>query len=364
VPRPPSTEHSSDLLGDTEWPVDAAIINPLIEPAWDKWIGSHPDATIFHTSGWARVLVDTYRHQPFYLRLSVQGEPFALVPMMEVRSPLTGARGICLPFSDNCAPLMLNNFGTRLVTKTLRQVGRKRNWSYFELRDAFLIPEAGAVSESYWGHTLDLQVGRAALRDNFSSSVRRALRKAEQSSLRTAIRTDTTAMTEFYRLHVRTRRKHGVPPQPRAFFSNIQKHIIDVGLGFIVVVKKAQRAIAAAMFFQFGEHAIYKFGASDETYQELRPNNLAMAEAINRLAASSAKRLHFGRTDKTNEGLRRFKLSWGTQENEICYGKFGILVDNWLHAKRQRFTLHNRIFRVLPAAMNRLVGVLLYPHLD
>ena len=199
---------------------------------------------------------------------------------------------------------------------------------------------------------------------NFGSSVRRALRKAERSELTTRTRTDAEAMAQFYSLHVRTRRKHGAPPQPRRFFANIQKHVIDAGLGCIITAGKAKHPIAAAIFFTLGRNAIYKFGASDERWQEFRPNNLVMAEAINFFADSSVRTLHFGRTDKANGGLRRFKLSWGAAEGEISYGKFAVSTDNWVQAGTPISSLSNHIFRALPARLNRLAGVLLYPHLD
>jgi lipid II:glycine glycyltransferase (peptidoglycan interpeptide bridge formation enzyme) len=281
-----------------------------------------------------------------------------------VRTLLTPSRGICLPFSDGCAPLLFGNVGAGFISKKLRQIGRERNWSYFEVRDASILSERAPASESYWSHKLDLTKGSAALSESFSSSVRRALRKAERSSLTASISTTSEAMSHFYSLHVRTRRKHGVPPQPRSFFANIQKHIIDGGLGFIVSVEKQKRSIAAAIFFKLGYHAIYKFGASDERWQELRPNNLLMREAINFLANSTVKTLHFGRTDKANEGLRHFKLSWGTEEEESFYGKFSILGDNWVQLRTHSSSLSNRIFRALPIPLNRLAGALLYPHLD
>jgi Acetyltransferase (GNAT) domain len=350
-------------LPDNHPPViDSTIINPLTDSTWDESIAAHPDATVFHTSAWARVLIDTYGHKPFYLRLSIQGEPCALVPMMEVRSILTRSRGICLPFSDSCAPLFHGHVAAEIVVKKLQHLSHERGWSYFEVRDSSILPEGTTPSEAYWAHKLDLT--KRVLSAGFSGSARRALGKARRSGLLATIRTDEEAMAQFYLLHVRTRRKHGLPPQPRAFFSNIQKHIIDAGLGFTVTVAKAKSPIAAAVFFKLGPHAVYKFGASDERWQEFRPSNLALAEAIDFLAASSVKTLHFGRTDKTNEGLRRFKLGWGAEEEQISYGKFAGLTDTWVRARPHQPSLYNRIFRALPAPINRLAGLLLYPHLD
>ena len=118
------------------------------------------------------------------------------------------------------------------------------------------------------------------------------------------------------------------------------------------------------MFFKLGRHAVYKFGASDERVQALRGNNLAMFEGIKYLAEEGAETLHFGRTDKENEGLRRFKLSWGATEEEISYARFEMASGSWKRSRDSRSTLHKRIFRALPASLNRLAGAIIYPHLD
>ena len=44
-----------------------------------------------------------------------------------------------------------------------------------------------------------------------------------------------------------------------------------------------------------------------------------MWQGIQFLARNGAEKLHFGRTEQENEGLRRFKLSWNTQEETIDY---------------------------------------------
>ena len=310
------------------------------------------------------MLVDTYGHRPCYVQISLNGGMLALVPMMEVQSVLTRSRGICLPFSDYCAPLTFSSFGHELVTQKLQQIAHERCWSYFELRSHSIVPANTPASESYYGHFLDLKIGPEALISNFSSSVKRAVRKAQRSGLNVSIQSSPDAMAQFYELHVRTRRHHGVPPQPRSFFINIQRHLISAGYGFIVLVECQKAPIAAAMFFKMGRCAVYKFGASDERLQELRPNNLAMFEGIKYLAKGGAETLHFGRTDKENEGLQRFKLSWGATEEEIAYARFEMASGSWKHSRDRRSKLHKRIFRALPASLNRLAGAMIYPHLD
>ena len=124
-------------------------MNPLVDSEWDDAISMHPDATIFHSTAWARVLVDTYGHRPCYVQMSLNGSLLALVPMMEVQSVLTRSRGVCLPFSDYCAPLTFSSFGHEFVTQKLQQIARERDWSYFELRSRSIIPVDVPASESY-----------------------------------------------------------------------------------------------------------------------------------------------------------------------------------------------------------------------
>ena len=84
------------------------ILDPINDPGWDHVVALHRDAGCFHTSAWAKVLHKTYNHQPFYLQFSRGRRLAALIPLMEVRSVFTGRRGVCLPFSDTCEPLIFD----------------------------------------------------------------------------------------------------------------------------------------------------------------------------------------------------------------------------------------------------------------
>ena len=155
-----------------------------------------------------------------------------------------------------------------------------------------------------------------------------------------------------------------MPPQPWQFFSNIQRHLLAAGLGWVVLARKGSVAIAGAVFFRSGVTAHYKFGASDETWQHLRPNNLVMWQGIQFLARAGVEKLHFGRTDEENDGLRRFKLSWDTQEETIDYFRVDPSGRECLPPVRRDSALHKRIFGRLPLVFNRLAGSIIYAHLD
>ena len=247
----------------------------------------------------------------------------------------------------------------------LVELGRNRKWRYFELRGGRrMLPPSATAAEKYYGHKLDLTIGIEELFARFQGPVRRAIRKAEKSGLTVEASKTRESMLDFYRLHVRTRRRHGVPPQPLTFFLNIHEAIIKAGLGFIVLAQREIKPVAAAVFLHSGTTAFYKYGASDERIQEFRGNNLVMWEGIKRLVGQGLKTLHFGRTSIENDGLRRFKLSWGTKEEIIEYFRFVLGPNTWVNSCRNAPEFYNQLFRRLPLPVNRLAGALIYPHLD
>jgi Acetyltransferase (GNAT) domain len=345
-------------------PLQIRVLDPVHEPGWDHIVALHRDASCFHTSAWARVLHQTYRHRPFYLQFSCGRRLAALVPLMEVRSPFTGCRGVCLPFSDACEPLVFDSEMVGLVRDRLIHFACERRWRHLEIRGGKTIPLASSSTTKFYGHILDLPNRVEELMDRFASPVRRAIRKAERNGVRAEVVRNRQAIADFYRLHARTRRRHGLPPQPASFFRNIYEHIIKPGLGFVITAHQGLRPVAAAIFFRFGKNALYKYGASDEKFQELRANNLVMWKGIQFLARNGAGKLHFGRTDCENEGLRRFKLSWGTEEETIDYFRVDPTGRRLLVAAPSDSGLHKKIFARLPQAVNRLAGAMIYPHLD
>ena len=355
------------MLGSRASFPEADVEMRTIDPfgsEWDQLALSHPDASFFHSSAWARTLAKTYGHKPFYLSFFSSGAPQALVPMMEVTSAFTGRRGVGLPFSDCCSPLLFQNGDKSFILSRLSALASEHAWKYFELRDPRSLELSVDPAIQYFGHSLNMQPGPDALFAGFSSPVRRAIRKAEKSNLSVRVSQSLESVLDFYDLHGQTRRRHGLPPQPLSFFRNLFEEAIRPGLGFVVQATLEKRCIAAAIFFRFGRTALYKYGASDLAARDLRANNLVMWEAIRFLAGSACDSLHFGRTSLADAGLRRFKLGWGTAEEVISYFRWNTASRQWAAGADHLKGAHNMLFASMPLALNRLAGTLIYPHLD
>ncbi len=338
------------------------VVDPLREPGWDALVTAHSDCTIFHTAAWAKTLAGAYGYAPVYLSSEEGGPVRSLLPLMEVNSWLTGRRGIALPFTDECGPLYQDIVSARLLTHKALALGKSRRWKSVEFRGGSKLFPGVPVSLSFYGHRLNLEDDEQRMFARLDSSVRRAIRKAEKSGVTVIVSRDLEAMKIFYLLQCQTRQKHGLPPQPFAFFRNILDQILAKNLGMIVIARCQDRPIAASVYFQWGARAIYKYGASDDTFQHLRGANLVMWEAIKRLARDGAKTLHLGRTSLGNEGLRRFKLGWGAEEHPIEYVKFDFRKEAFVTESDGATGWHNRVFRAMPAGVSRMAGAALYRH--
>lgn len=339
-------------------------IDPLAGNAWDVRVTSRDDHSVFHLSAWARVLSETYGHRPYYLRILADGNDVALLPLMEVKSRFTGCRVVSLPFSDFAGPLWIRPEFAPDVHPALCDFVASKNWEHLDLRGGGLVPDEAPVFQTYDSHQLDLLPGLVALEQGVCPSVRRAIRKAENSGLQVCVETGKEIVSSFYDLHSRTRRRHGLPPQPVSFFDSIRRQLFDAGLGFVVIARLGPTPIAGAVFFQSGGNAVYKFGASDSEHWSLRPNQLVMWTAIRHLVKSGCRSLHFGRTSRGDAGLARFKLSWGCSSDPLNYFRYSPGKRAWLTASSPKAESHPLIFGHLPIALNQLAGRLIYPHLD
>ncbi|HTV62053.1 MAG TPA: GNAT family N-acetyltransferase [Verrucomicrobiae bacterium] len=342
--------------------VTVRAVNPIDHPDWDALAAAHSNCSLFHTTAWAKTLVAAYGYAPVYLQAEEAGSVRSLLPLMEVNSWLTGRRGIALPFTDECEPLYRDTGSARLLMEEALELGKSRRWKSVEFRGGSELFPGVPASLSFYGHSLNLEGGEHRLFARLESSVRRAIRKAEKSGVTVTVSRELDAMETFFSLHCRTRRKHRLPPQPFAFFRNIYEHILSQNLGMIAVARCHNRPIAASVYFHRGARAIFKYGASDDAFQQLRGVNLVMWEAIKWLAREGVRTLHLGRTSIGNEGLRRFKLGWGAEEHRINYVKFDLHQGAFVTDTDEATGWHNRLFGALPQSISRMAGAALYRH--
>ncbi len=339
---------------------DVHILEPCSSPEWLRFICSHPDATIFHHPSWMLLLRNAYGFRVFALCVKRGDAIVAGVPFAEVRSFLTGTRWVSLPFSDHCQPLLTAGKAeeAEIVLRYVRHT-QAEGLNRIEIRWPF--GSESYRSDAFVHHHLPLQSDPEAVFATFrKSTVQRHIRQSQRSGLEIRRCESEEEFMQYHPLQVSTRRRLGVPAQPRSFFRNVWKHMLKPGLGYALLAWKDGRAVAGAVFFEFGHTTYYKYGASDYAFRSLNANHALMWEAIRQACVKGHTMFDFGRSDKADEGLRRYKNGWGTIERELVYTILGKRPPRTGRSRVQQFA--GAIIRHSPRWVCSVSGELLYKH--
>jgi hypothetical protein len=307
------------------------------------------------------VLHESYGYKPVYFTLSENGKTLGLMPFMEVDSCLTGKRGVSLPFSDCCRPLCTSKEHFEKMAQGVKDYGLEAGWKYIEWRDTGSLFRKEPDFSSYYVHTLSLERELEKIFSALRDSTRRNIRKAGKNGVSVEILNSYDSVRHYYRMHRITRKQHGFPPQPFKFFEKIFQHVIAAKKGMVAIASHRSKPIAGAIFFHFGDRAVFKYGASDRKQHYMRPNNLVMWEAIKWCKGNSFRDLNFGRTRFEDRGLMQFKNGWGTERRVMKYQKFkpakGAFVKDPV-----RLEAAGRFLGRLPSPIFNLIGTVFYRH--
>jgi CelD/BcsL family acetyltransferase involved in cellulose biosynthesis len=295
----------------------------LADPGWAGFVARQPSATPFHHPEWGRLIANCYGFRAFAVTISdATGEIRAGLPVIEVRHARGEPKWVTLPFTDYCAPLLTAPQEEADLVYALQRASKAAGIRRVEVRAP--LKGASSVSRGALRHMIPLKGDPARVYAGFRPSVRRHIAQAEPRgvTIRTA-ESPEDLMNTFYRLHLRTRRRLGVPVQPRRFFRMLWETVIQTGLGSVLIADASARPVAAEVYLSWNGTTISKFSASDERAWSLRANNLITWHLIKTACEQGSRWLDFGRTDAESEGLRVFKLSWGAVEEPLVYGTLG-----------------------------------------
>jgi len=322
---------------------------------WLTFVEGRSDATAFHHPGWTRTLSEAYGFEPFVAAHLEGGDVVAGTPMVSLGRRRT-RRWVGLPFTDECPPLG-DMSHVRSLVGDLERDRVAREIESVELRGS-VEGSIGVPIDAGVTHELALDPDPANVRTRLHpSQARRNVDRAAREGVEVTFTTDRVALLEtFYRLHLLTRRRQGVPVQPRRFFARLWEHLVSRGHGFVAVATLAGRPAASAVFLDASHTLTYKFGASDPDLLGVRPNHAIFWSAIEWACLAGRRTFDLGRTDTENAGLRAFKASWGAAERPLVYTGLG-----QVHATaRVRARLLRPVITHSPLVVCRALGEALY----
>ena len=338
-------------------------IDPISDRRWTELVERHRQASVFHTVTWLESLRRTYGYGVVALTSGTPGGQLTNgIPFCQVKSWISGSRLVSLPFSDHCQPLVDNGGDFEALLFRLSSRYGRTECKYIELRP-FELPNCGTAGLFEVGqhncHKIDLRSDLKTLFRNFHKScIQRKIERAEREHLEYEAGRSEPTLAKFYHLLLLTRRRHGLPPQPKAWFRNL----ID-GFGddlTIRVAAKNQQPIAAMLTLRHKRSLVYKYGVSDAPFHRMGGMPMLFWKAIQEEKLRGAEELDLGRSDVTNSGLNQFKEHLGGVPRRLIYVRMGCHRDALIRA-RPMARVH-ALFARMPAPLAQVAGRLLYKH--
>jgi hypothetical protein len=340
-------------------------IDPVRDLRWTRLVSAHANGSVFHSPGWLAALEETYGYAPLAFTFAAPHEELSNgVVFSRVRSPITGGRLVSIPFSDHCQPLVASQGEfCEILSHTIGD-REKNRWKYVEIRllhRGLKPPQGFQATEEFYLHRLDLSPSLDQLFLKLhKDSVQRKIVRSEKESLIFEEGSSDSILNRFYSLMIKTRRRHGLPPQPRCWFQNLAKHL--QGKLTIHLASKDDCAVAGILTLRFKDVLVYKYGCSDAQSRRLGSMQALLWRAIQRAKADRVNTFDLGRSNFDDHGLITFKDRWGAERTGLSYYRnpgcathFG--PGGW------ETKLAKQLFAHLPNRILVACGELLYKHI-
>jgi FemAB-related protein (PEP-CTERM system-associated) len=324
----------------------------------------------YYQPAWLDLIADVYGHTITPLTTTdAAGNVTGFLPVCSIASPMIGRRLVSLPFSDHCPLLAIDDASAAALVEQALELARQHKVKYLELRTGSSDVLAGrrdfVRGDLYVRWLLSLAPDPDAMWSGLRKPVQRQLRKAQKLGVQVRVAQERADVAHYYRLHLQTRsKKHGMPSQPQRYFYRLWDAFAASG-GMKLLLAEYEGAVIAGMILLASDKMLrYAYGASDERYLHLAPNNLLLWTAITLGCEQGLTTLDLGRTARDNEGLMEFKRRWGAVQEPLPYYYYphveGLASTS---EKSLKFRLLTGCWKRLPVRISGPVGGIFYRHM-
>jgi FemAB-related protein (PEP-CTERM system-associated) len=285
-----------------------------VDKSWDRYVESHPRATVAHLSAWGAIARQAYGHDALYLMAQDEGEVVGVLPLVRFSSPLFGRQLVSMPFLDYGGVLADPGQGIEaaLVEEALRAT-RDLGVHGLGLRQFHPEPLPHPVNGDRVTMLLPLTTEEAAWKA-LSSERRNRIRKGAKQGL-TATWTGPETLDDFYAVYAANMRDLGSPVHGRGFFQAMLAALPDVAR-VLLVRDRDGRTVGAAVCMFFRETIMMSWVSSLREAFALCPNFVLYWEVIRRGCREGYRVFDLGRSFR-NAGTFEFKRQWGAQPRPL-----------------------------------------------
>ena len=288
-------------------PLDASRI-----AAWDAFVGSHPQATFFHLSGWADVLARGFGHAPHYLTVERDGVIAGVLPLLHMRTRLFGNVLVSTPFCVYGGPLAADTEAFAALCEAAAALRARVGASALELRFLHPPPE-GVLDAAEWPARDDLYVTfRRAISGDGEANMK-AIPRKQRAMVRKGIERGLASHVDqdvdgLHRIYAESVRNLGTPVFSRRYFRLLREAFAE--RMDVLTVLDGGAPVASVLNFYWRDEVLPYYGGGTAAARACHANDFMYWEVMRRAAARGCRLFDFGRS-KHGTGAFSFKKNWG-----------------------------------------------------
>ena len=281
---------------------------------WDDFVARSPCASFFHLSAWKWLLEDVFGHRTRFIMAERQGSVVGVLPLAQVRSWLFGHSVVSLPFcvyggvatDESDASAMLHEEAVRFTEHCGAQ--------YLELRNRTPQRADWPAQDLYVTFRRQIFPEVEANLLAIPRKQRAMVRKGIKAGLRSEL--DDT-VDRFFELYADNVHRHGTPPFPKRYFSEL-KRVFGDACEVLIVVDPDGRPVSGVLSFYFRDEVLPYYAGDLVDARDLAANDFKYWELMRRACERGIRVFDYGRS-KRGTGSFDFKKNWGFEPEPLHY---------------------------------------------
>ena len=326
------------------------------EAAWEAFVATHPEATLFHRNGWRRVIERAYGYPSHYLAAWDGEQLRGILPLIEVKTALFGHALISTGFFVYGGILAADQSACDALAAAAAELAERLGVDYLELRSR-------QPALAGWPTKASLYAGfRRELSPVEADNLRRVPRK-KRADIRKSLGNETVYLAKiepeaFYRTYAISLRDLGTPVFPPRFLQAVVDEFADI-VDFSAVSAGGGH-VAVLLSFFFKDEVLPYYGGAVPAARGLHAYDLLYWQLMCRSVERGVKHFDFGRS-KAGTGAFDYKCYWGFEPEPLNYQYHLVKQRHFpdVNPNNPKYRLFVDAWRRLPLPMANRLGPLI-----
>jgi len=284
------------------------------ESAWDQFVRSSPNGTVFHLCAWKKAVEKVFRHTPHYLMATSVNGIRGVLPLFEIHGLLSGRIMVSVPYAVYGGLCGTDPVARQALLEEARQLAVRQRVRHLELRHLTDPAPELPTKTLYSTFIKPLDANPETNFEAIPRKQRRMVRQGLKHALE--VRRSWDYLDGFYEIFAMNKRHLGSPAFPKGIFQAV-RDFFDKDAELLSVWHQG-RMVAGVISFFYNNCVMPYYGAAIEEAHALAVNDFMYWELMRESCLAGYRSFDFGRS-REGTGAYNFKRHWGFEPQPLAY---------------------------------------------